>query len=202
MKMKKIIRFGLASAILMTVSMVNARAADPIADLNANATRTIKASKDPLPVTAVENAIVQLAVYDAVESIDRRYQPYYAFVPEASGSMTAAAAKATHDTLAACFLHQIIRPWRRVLTATTRIFWPPTALIQPIQELPWAPRLQPTFWRSARMTAGSRCLHHRPFWAVLQSASGGRRRRLLVLRRRLQARPDSLRGWRMSLRSP
>lgn len=101
--MKKIIQCGLAFAVLVTVFVAKARAADPIADLNANAAKTIKASKDPLPVTAVEYAIVQLAVYDAVESIDQRYQPYYAFVPGATGSMTAAAAKATHDALAGLF---------------------------------------------------------------------------------------------------
>jgi len=101
--MKKLIQCGLAFAVLVTVFVTSARAAAPVADLNANAAKTIKASKDPLPVTAVEYAVVHLAIYDAVESIDKRYQPYYAFVPGATGSMTAAAAKAAHDALAGLF---------------------------------------------------------------------------------------------------
>ena len=101
--MKKIIQCGLAFAVLVTVFVADARAADPIADLNAIAEKAIKASKHPLPVTSVEYAIVQLAIYDAVESIDQRYQPYQAFVPGATGSMTAAAGKAGHDALVGLF---------------------------------------------------------------------------------------------------
>ena len=101
--MKKIIQFVLVFAVLVSAFVVNARAADPIADLNAIAETAIKAGKHPLPVTAVEFAIVHLAIYDAVESIDQRYQPYHAFVPGATGSMTAAAAKAGHDALVGLF---------------------------------------------------------------------------------------------------
>jgi hypothetical protein len=44
-----------------------------------------------------------VAIYDAVESIDRRYQPYNALVPGASGSLSAATAKAGHDVLVGLF---------------------------------------------------------------------------------------------------
>ena len=104
--MKKIIQSGLALAVLVTALVATASAADPIADLNLIAETTIKAGKHPLPVTAVEYAIVQLAIYDAVESIDQRYQPYHGFVPGATGSMTAAAAKAGHDALLGLFSGQ------------------------------------------------------------------------------------------------
>ena len=97
--MKKILYCGLALGVLTTIVTANARAADPIADLNLITETTIKTVGHPLPVTAVEYAIVQLAVYDAVESIDQRFQPYNAYVPGATGSMTAAAAKATRDAL-------------------------------------------------------------------------------------------------------
>lgn len=104
--MKKILYCGLALGVLTTIVTANARAADPIADLNLITETTIKAVGHPLPVTAVEYAIVQLAVYDAVESIDQRFQPYNAYVPGATGSMTAAAAKATRDALIGLFSAQ------------------------------------------------------------------------------------------------
>jgi hypothetical protein len=44
-----------------------------------------------------------LAIYDAVESIERRYEPYYTLVPGATGSLSAAAAKAGHDILVGLF---------------------------------------------------------------------------------------------------
>src|SRR6516162_7172314 len=47
-------------------------------------------------------AIVQAAVYDAVNSIDQSYTPYLALVPAPAGaSEDAAAAQAAHDTLVA-----------------------------------------------------------------------------------------------------
>jgi hypothetical protein len=49
-------------------------------------------------------AIVQAAVFDAVNSIDGSYDPYLIDVPAPQGtSITAAAAQAAHDTLAALF---------------------------------------------------------------------------------------------------
>jgi len=101
--MKRIVRFGLALTVLATALMTNARAEDPIAAWNQISENAVKAGKDPLPVTSVELAIVQLAIYDAVESIDGRYEPYYIRVPGATGSLSAAAAKAGHDTLVGLF---------------------------------------------------------------------------------------------------
>jgi len=43
--------------------------------------------------------MVHAAVYDAVESIDRRFKPYHVTIPGASGSPAAATAKAAHDVL-------------------------------------------------------------------------------------------------------
>ncbi len=43
-----------------------------------------------------------------VESIDRRYQPYHAFVPGATGSLSAATAKAGHDVLVGLFPAQLV----------------------------------------------------------------------------------------------
>ena len=104
--MKRIVRFGLALTVLATALMTNARAEDPIAAWNQISENAVKAGKHPLPVTSVEFAIVQLAIYDAVESIDGHYEPYYIRVPGATGSLSAAAAKAGHDTLVGLFPEQ------------------------------------------------------------------------------------------------
>jgi PAP2 superfamily len=105
--MKKILRVGLALTVLAILGMTNAEAGDPIAAWNQISENAVRAGKHPLPVTSVEFAIVQLAIYDAVESIDRRYEPYYTRVPGGTGSLSAAAAKAGHDTLAGLFPAQV-----------------------------------------------------------------------------------------------
>ncbi|HEV3447643.1 MAG TPA: vanadium-dependent haloperoxidase [Gemmataceae bacterium] len=101
--MNKIIRCGLALAVLATALPMNARAADPIAAWNAISETAVKTAGHPPPVAALDFAIVHLAIYDAVESIDRRYEPYYTLVPGATGSPSAAAAKAGHDILVGLF---------------------------------------------------------------------------------------------------
>jgi len=101
--MKMILRWGLALTVLAIILVTNAQAGDPIAAWNQISENAVKAGKHPLPVTSVEFAIVQLAIYDAVESIDGRYEPYYTRVPGATGSLSAAAAKAGHDTLVGLF---------------------------------------------------------------------------------------------------
>jgi hypothetical protein len=47
----------------------------------------------------LDNATVQVAVYDAVEAITGRFRPYHVHIPGASGSPAAAVAKAAHDVL-------------------------------------------------------------------------------------------------------
>jgi hypothetical protein len=105
--MKKIIQCGLAVILLASSLATKATAGDVIADCNAIAEKEIKAANHPLPVTSVEFAMVHLAIYDAVESIDQRYEPYHALVPNATGSMSAAAAKAGHDVLIGLFPAQV-----------------------------------------------------------------------------------------------
>ncbi len=56
----------------------------------------------PAPIPFLDLAIVQVAVHDAVQAIDRRYAPYHVTFPRGtSGSPEAAAAKAAHDVLVA-----------------------------------------------------------------------------------------------------
>src|SRR5216684_2366873 len=101
--MKKIIQCVLALAVLASIFVTNAKANDPIADWNAIAETAVKTAHHAPPVAALDFAIVHLAIYDAVESIDGRYVPYNALVPGATGSLSAAAAKAGHDVLVGLF---------------------------------------------------------------------------------------------------
>ncbi|MCU1272769.1 MAG: hypothetical protein JWO48_200 [Bryobacterales bacterium] len=75
--------------------------ADAVADWNAIAIQSITTAVPARPGASVflDIAVVQAAVYDAVESIDGRFRPYHLAVPGASGSPAAAGAKAAHDVL-------------------------------------------------------------------------------------------------------
>ena len=101
--MKKILRWGLALTVLPFMVMTHAQAGDPIAAWNQISENAVKTAGHPPPVAALDFAIVHLAIFDAVESIDGRYEAYYTRVPGATGSLSAAAAKAGHDTLVGLF---------------------------------------------------------------------------------------------------
>jgi hypothetical protein len=75
--------------------------ADAVTDWNAIAQQTIasQGTVHPGATAILDSAMVQAAVYDAVESITGRFRPYAVHVPGASGSTTAAVAKAAHDVL-------------------------------------------------------------------------------------------------------
>jgi hypothetical protein len=89
-------------AILLSVT-AGARA-DAVTDWNEIAVQTIIAPPArPVPISFLDMAIVQAAVYDAVQAIDRRFEPYHVEIPGASGSPEAAAAKAAHDVLVYLF---------------------------------------------------------------------------------------------------
>lgn len=102
--MNKSVRFGFAlTALAAVLAPRAASAADPIAAWNQISEQAVRTAGHPPPVAALDFAIVHLAIYDAVESIDRNFEPYYKRVPHASGSPVAAAAKAGHDTLVGLF---------------------------------------------------------------------------------------------------
>jgi hypothetical protein len=84
--------------------------ADAVTDWNAIAIQIIVNAPCPTAPCAnppvhpgatsfLDSAIVQAAVYDAVESITGQFRPYAVLVPGASGSPDAAVAKAAHDVL-------------------------------------------------------------------------------------------------------
>ena len=96
----------LAATALASVLAANARAGDPVSDWNQISEQAVKTANHPPPVAALDFAIVHLAIYDAVESFDHRFEPYNALVPGATGSPSAAVAKAGHDVLVGLFLAQ------------------------------------------------------------------------------------------------
>src|SRR5215510_15252796 len=99
----KILEYGLAVVAVASAFVANAKAADPIADLNQIAETAVKTAGHAPPVAALDFAIVHLAIFDAVESIDRRYQPYHTRVHHASGSQSASAARPAHGVLAGLY---------------------------------------------------------------------------------------------------
>jgi hypothetical protein len=94
---------------LLTTDMVlqwNAVALDAVA---ADSSGTVADQAGPTR-TSRALAIVQAAVFDAVNSIDGSYTPYLIRIKASSGaSIEAAAAQAAHDTLVALFPHQTSR---------------------------------------------------------------------------------------------
>ena len=84
--------------------------ADAVTDWNAISLQTIVNAPCPAAPCAnppvhpgatslLDTAMVQAAVYDAVESITGRFRPYAVHVQGASGSTAAVVAKAAHDVL-------------------------------------------------------------------------------------------------------
>ena len=91
-----------AITFLIALVLVPGQArADAVSDWNAYAIQRIGAEvpAHPTPLVFVDMAIVQVAVYDAVQAIEKQYKPYYVEIPGASGSPAAAAAKAARDVL-------------------------------------------------------------------------------------------------------
>ena len=82
--------------------------ADAVADWNLIAMQRIAEANPahPPPVTFIDMAIVQAAIYDAVQAIERHYKPYHVEIEGASGSPAAATAKAARDVLVNLFPDQ------------------------------------------------------------------------------------------------
>jgi hypothetical protein len=72
---------------------------DAVSDWNAIAVQATITGGRPGPTGILDVAVVQAAVYDAVQAIEKKYEPYYVEIQGASGSPVAAAAKAAHDVL-------------------------------------------------------------------------------------------------------
>src|SRR5499427_2827970 len=94
---------------LAAVSWWQIARADAVLDWNAIAADTVSkaAPPRPVPVSFLDMAVVQAAIYDAVEAIGGKFKPYHAQIPAAAGSPEAAAARAAHDVLVNIFPPQV-----------------------------------------------------------------------------------------------
>ena len=101
--MKKAIECGLALVLLASIFASKAKAEDTIAAWNEIAEKAVKTAGHPPPVAALDFSIIHLAIYNAVQAVDHRYHPYHGPARRASGSPSAAAAKAGHDVLVGLF---------------------------------------------------------------------------------------------------
>src|SRR5688572_30433277 len=79
--------------------------ADAVTDWNAIAVQAVLTAGParPGPAGTLDMATMHAAIYDAVQAIEKDYQPYYVDIPGASGSPIAATAKAAHDVLVSRF---------------------------------------------------------------------------------------------------
>ena len=90
----------ICSLVAWLISAPAAAAADVVADWNIIALTRITAGH-PGPAGVIDLAVVQAAVYDAMQAYDRKYHPYALTIPNATGSPIAAVARAARDTLVA-----------------------------------------------------------------------------------------------------
>lgn len=104
MKLKPQLSLMITLLAILIVTPTQVRA-DAVSDFNLFALQRIAAATParPAPVTFLDMAIVNAAIYDAVQAIEKQYQPYHAQIPGASGSPEVAAAKAAHDVLVNLF---------------------------------------------------------------------------------------------------
>ena len=98
-----------ASFIVWTaLAIATPAAADVVADWNICAPGIIATGRAPVqfgagPATQVDLAVVHLAMHDAIQAYDRRFEPYAGAINPGGGSAIAAAARAAHTVLVTLF---------------------------------------------------------------------------------------------------
>jgi hypothetical protein len=106
MKAKKKIQL-LCGLLVAGIGATGPARADAVTDWNEIALTAITAGRTGGPIAIVDVALVQVAVHDAVQAIDGRFEPYYAEVPGARGRRSAAVAACAHDLLVGMFPLQV-----------------------------------------------------------------------------------------------
>lgn len=97
-------RARFAHALLAALLTATPAAADVVLDWNEAALDSIRASNTSPPAASRNLAILHAAIYDAVNGLDRRHEPYLvAGNPPASASRPAAASAAGRDVLRALY---------------------------------------------------------------------------------------------------
>jgi hypothetical protein len=101
----KLTFWNLRSILILAILLAAPAAAraDVVADWNAIAVQATITGSRPNPTGVIDIAMVHAAIYDAVQAIEKRYEPYYVEITDATGSSVAAAAKAARDVLVSRF---------------------------------------------------------------------------------------------------
>jgi hypothetical protein len=99
--MKRLNRVARTVVCALTI-WTGAVSADAVTDWNDITMAAVSASR-PGPAGMLDVALVQVAVHDAVQAIDRRYEPYHVEIKGAKGSRSAAVAAAARDVLAGLY---------------------------------------------------------------------------------------------------
>src|SRR5262245_36443183 len=86
--------------VCMCLSWASLAFADVVSDWNAIAVQTTIPAR-PGPTAILDLAMVHVAMHDAIQAYQGRFESYGGSIPNASGSPVAAAARAAHDVLAA-----------------------------------------------------------------------------------------------------
>lgn len=96
LKMKRLA--GLLTLSLVGVGIANATNTNAVVEWNEIAMTAITAQR-PGPQSMLDVALVHIAVHDAVQSIEQRFEPYNVEIKGAKGSRSAAVAAAAHGVL-------------------------------------------------------------------------------------------------------
>ena len=103
---------GIVMALAICIAIPTTARADVFSEWNVIAVREAVAAGRPGGSPAIDIATMHAAMYDAVQAIEKDYEPYRVTdVPSAGGSPLAAAAKAAHDVL----VYRFDNPTRIVL---------------------------------------------------------------------------------------
>ena len=100
---------GTAAFIVWTaLALVRPAGADVVADWNICAPSIIAAGRAAVmfgagPATQLDLATVHLAMHDAIQAYDQRFEPYAGYINAGNGSAVAAAARAAHTLLVTKF---------------------------------------------------------------------------------------------------
>lgn len=91
--------------VCMSLSWAALARADVVSDWNSIAAQTAISAR-PGPSSILDLAMVHVAMHDAIQAYQGRFESYSGAIPNASGSSIAAAARAAHDVLVARFPSQ------------------------------------------------------------------------------------------------
>ena len=91
--------FIAAGLVLVSLTTANPARADAVVDWNVIASQAVATAARVGGSAGLDFAMVHVAIHDAVQAYDGRFQSYSIAIPEATGSPVAAIASAAHDVL-------------------------------------------------------------------------------------------------------